>query len=119
MYRIIGVDGREYGPVSPEQLRQWIAQGRANAQSQVKAEGAADWQTLASLPEFAADLPVTASAPAPLIAAPPTAAKTSGLAVSSLVLGILGVLSCGLTALVGLILGIVALARINRSGGRL
>ena len=28
-YIIIGGDGKEYGPVSGEQLRQWIADGRA------------------------------------------------------------------------------------------
>src|SRR6266851_10317814 len=51
--------------------------------------------------------------------APATPAKTSGLAIASLVLGILGFCSFGLTALVGLILGIVSLARINRSNSAL
>jgi prepilin-type processing-associated H-X9-DG protein len=45
-------------------------------------------------------------------------AKTSGLAIASLVLGITGIL-CGVTAIPGLILGIAALARIGRSQGRL
>jgi len=40
------------------------------------------------------------------------------MAIASLVLGLLG-LSCGLTAIPGLILGIVGLRRINRSGGQL
>jgi prepilin-type processing-associated H-X9-DG protein len=119
MYRIIGADGREYGPVTAEQISQWLAQGRANAQSKVKSEGAADWQTLGSLAEFAADLPRPASAPAPLIATPATAPKTSGMAIASLVLGILGPLSCGLTALVGLILGIISMNKIKESGGQL
>ena len=39
------------------------------------------------------------------------------MAIASLVLGILGM--CGITALVGLILGIVSLVKINKSGGRL
>ena len=42
----------EYGPVSPEQLRQWIAEGRANAQTLVQAEGSADWKPLGQFPEF-------------------------------------------------------------------
>ncbi|MHC4248421.1 MAG: DUF4190 domain-containing protein [Planctomycetota bacterium] len=46
-------------------------------------------------------------------------AKTSGLAIASLVLGILGLLTCGLTAIVGLVLGIVALVKIGKSRGRL
>jgi hypothetical protein len=43
--------------------------------------------------------------------------KTSGLAIASLVLGILGL--CGITAILGLVLGIVAQVKISRSGGRL
>lgn len=53
MYKIIGADGKEYGPVSAEQLRDWIAQGRANAQTRVQAEGATEWTTLGALPELA------------------------------------------------------------------
>jgi hypothetical protein len=45
--------------------------------------------------------------------------KTSGLAVASLVCGLLGPLTCGLGAIVGLILGIVGLMRIRQSGGAL
>ena len=30
MYKIIGADQREYGPVSADQVREWISQGRAN-----------------------------------------------------------------------------------------
>ena len=44
---------------------------------------------------------------------------TSNLAVAALVLGICGFFTCGLTAVVGLILGIAALNKIQRSGGRL
>ena len=44
--------------------------------------------------------------------------KTSGMAVASLVLGILGFL-CGLPAIPGLILGIVALSQISQSRGQL
>ena len=54
MYKIIGGDGKEYGPVTVDQLRQWVAEGRANSQSQVRPDGVADWQTLGSLPELAA-----------------------------------------------------------------
>ena len=116
MYRVHGADDKEYGPVSGEVLRQWITEGRANAQTRVKPEGAADWQTLASVPEFEA---VFAAAPgaAPPLAVAQAQTKTSGLAITSLVMGILGI--CGITALAGLILGIVALVKINRSGGRL
>ena len=35
MYKIIGADGNEYGPITTEQLRQWLAEGRVNAQTKV------------------------------------------------------------------------------------
>lgn len=53
MYRIIGADGREYGPVSAEVVREWISQGRANRYSRIRAEGAPTWTTCAEVPEFA------------------------------------------------------------------
>ncbi|HOP98218.1 MAG TPA: DUF4339 domain-containing protein [Verrucomicrobiota bacterium] len=53
MYKIIGADGRQYGPATQEQVHQWIAQGRANAQTQVQVEGTSEWRPLGSLPEFA------------------------------------------------------------------
>ena len=53
MYKIIGADQKEYGPVSAEQLRQWINEGRVNAQTRVLPEGTTEWKTLAELPEFA------------------------------------------------------------------
>jgi len=74
MYRIIGKDGQQYGPASAEQLRAWIAENRANAQTLVQTEGAQDWKPLGSLPEFAADLkPPPAPGTAPPTIAPPTA----------------------------------------------
>ena len=45
--------------------------------------------------------------------------KTCGMAIASLVLGILGAITCGITAIVGLILGIVSLGQIKRSVGQL
>lgn len=54
MYKIIGGDGNEYGPVTTETLQQWVREGRANAQTQVRAESSTEWQPLGSLPELAA-----------------------------------------------------------------
>jgi prepilin-type processing-associated H-X9-DG protein len=55
--------------------------------------------------------PTTPSAPAK--------PRTSGMAIASLVLGIAGLCTVGLTSIVGLILGIVALCKIGRSGGQM
>lgn len=56
MYKIIGGDQREYGPVPAEQVREWIAQHRVNAQTLARVEGGSAWQPLSTLPEFAASL---------------------------------------------------------------
>ncbi len=53
MYWIIGADGGEYGPAGDGQVRRWIAERRANAQTRARAEGASEWVPLGSLPEFA------------------------------------------------------------------
>jgi len=45
--------------------------------------------------------------------------KTSGLAIAALVLGILSVFTCGITAIPAVILGIISIVQIDKSGGRL
>lgn len=52
-------------------------------------------------------------------AVPLTTAKTSGLAIASLILAIFGFLTCGFTAIIGLILGIVALCAIKKNAQQL
>lgn len=52
-YTIIGGDGKQYGPISGDDLRKWISEGRLNAQSQAKAESDAEFRTLSTFPEFA------------------------------------------------------------------
>src|SRR5262249_19809258 len=70
MYKIIGADRKEYGPVSVEELRRWIAEGRLNAQSLVQAEGTAEWKPLGAFAEFADALAAKAGPP-PLIGPTP------------------------------------------------
>lgn len=52
MYRIIGADQKEYGPITAEQIRQWITEGRVNAQTQACLEGTQEWKPLGMFPEF-------------------------------------------------------------------
>lgn len=59
MYKIIGADGKEYGPVSAEQLRQWLTEGRINNQTRIQADGSADWKAFGDCPEFANAAPTT------------------------------------------------------------
>ena len=53
MYKILGGDRKEYGPVSVEEITRWLAEGRLNAQSLAQAEGSAEWKPLSAFPEFA------------------------------------------------------------------
>jgi len=71
MYKIIGADKKEYGPVTTEQVREWIAQGRANATSLVQAEGSAEWKPLSAFPEFADSFANAPSTPPSLNASDP------------------------------------------------
>jgi len=73
MFTIIGADGKEYGPVTTEKIREWIAAGRANAQTQCRREGEAAWSTIGSLPEFSASF----TAPPPFAGAPAGAAPVA------------------------------------------
>lgn len=74
MYKVLGADRREYGPISVEQLKYWIAEGRVNHDSLARPEGAAQWQPLASYPDFYEVFGAPAETVPPLPpAAPPTA----------------------------------------------
>jgi uncharacterized RDD family membrane protein YckC len=52
MFTIIGGDGKEYGPVTTEQVRNWIATGRANLDTKAKAAGSEEWRRLGDFAEF-------------------------------------------------------------------
>jgi len=141
MYRIIGKDGQQYGPATAEQLRAWIAENRANAQTLAQAEDAPEWKPLSSFAEFAAELkswPLSAAAP-PTLTAPPSSSNPrasnklpagicgillGSLGVHKFILGYTGpglimllvtVLSCGLAYpvmhIIGLIEGIIYLCK--------
>src|SRR5207302_2630522 len=102
-------------PEPAGKIREWIQQGRLTSQTRIKPEGTDAWKTLGQLSEFADLLPVGSGAPPVLSAGGGPTGKTSGLAIASLVLGALGWLTFGITALPGLVLGIVALVVIHRS----
>ncbi|PWU14747.1 MAG: hypothetical protein C5B50_16630 [Verrucomicrobia bacterium] len=120
MYKITGADGKEYGPVNLDQLRQWVAEGRITPQTRVKPEGTTDWRTALEIPEVAALLAARTSAPGPMAAAAPTPTQAqgqrTGMAIASLVLGIPSVFLCFLfTGIPAVIFGHIALSRSKRS----
>jgi hypothetical protein len=65
MYKIIGADQKEYGPISADQVRQWIRDGRVNAHTQARLEPDGSWQPLSAFPEFADVLQPGVAAPGP------------------------------------------------------
>ena len=56
MYKIIGADQKEYGPVSAEQLRAWLVEGRVNALTRILPEGTTEWKVLGDLPGRSNDI---------------------------------------------------------------
>ena len=141
MYRIVGKDGQQYGPVTADQLRTWIAENRANAQTLAQAEGSQEWKPLGSFPEFAPDLkPPSVSASTPPTMTPPSSAPVprasnkipagicgillGSLGIHKFILGYTGaglimllvtILTCGIAGcvmhVIGLIEGIIYLCK--------
>jgi hypothetical protein len=101
VYKIIGADGKEYGPIGTDVLRQWILEGRANGQTRVLAEGATEWKAVAELPELAALVASVAAAPAPAVISLAPVPRNNSYAVAGLTLGILS-LTLGLCCCYGL-----------------
>jgi hypothetical protein len=102
-YTIIGGDQKEYGSVTAEDIRRWIADGRLNAESKMREENDTEWRTLSTFPEFAAALAAQTAAafvPPPLTtsAAGADAARAAAL---KLVQG--PVIGLKVTAIVGLV----------------
>ena len=52
-YKIIGGDGKEYGPVSLDQVKDWIREGRASSQTMIHTDRNSQWAPLGQYPEFA------------------------------------------------------------------
>jgi hypothetical protein len=61
MYSIIGADHKEYGPVSREDVAQWIAEGRADGQTYARVQPDGEWKPLSAFAEFAAALAASPS----------------------------------------------------------
>jgi hypothetical protein len=119
IYKIIGDDGKEYGPATAEQLRQWIATGRVESRTPVFVTGAPDWNFVGLLPEFAGCF---ATGTPPTIAPPRGTsvagrmAKTNSYAQAGLIFGILSMTCCccGFPfGILGLVFSLIALSQIN------
>jgi hypothetical protein len=87
--------------VSAEQLKAWIADGRASAQTKVQAEGQTEWKALIEYPELALllGIPETPGAPpafpaaTPVVSGPDALQQVQGPAVGLIVTAALGLLA--------------------------
>lgn len=121
IYKIIGDDGKEYGPATPEQIRQWVAEGRVEHRTPIFVDGAKDWNFVALLPEFAGCFAASGTPPPPI--APPLRgtsaagrmAKTNSYAQAGMIFGILSVTCCcGFPCgILGLVFSLIGLSQIN------
>src|SRR6476469_1658828 len=112
MYKIVGADQREYGPVTSEQVREWLAQGRANGQTLASFEGS-PWKPLSTYPEFGdalrSNVPPPVGQPAAFSGAPSglPGATTNTAAVSGLVSSLIGSFCCCLPIPILPVLGLI------------
>jgi len=63
MFKIIGADQKQYGPVSTAQIRQWVTDGRLNATTMAQRDTGGEWQPLSAFEEFADIFQTAGSAP--------------------------------------------------------
>jgi len=49
MYMVVGADGKEYGPATAEQLRQWLDEGRITTATAVRPADSSTWQPVGTL----------------------------------------------------------------------
>ncbi len=70
MFKILGTDGKEYGPVTQGNVIEWIRDGRANLSTKARKGDDTEWKTLADFPEFVPTGTAPAFAP-PSLTAPP------------------------------------------------
>jgi hypothetical protein len=125
MYRVIGANQQQYGPATAQQLRQWIAEGRVNANTLVQPEGATEWTPLRTLPEFFSMLglnPATPPIMAPSVPCGSYGVQTNGMALTGMIMGILsltvGWFCCAfgpVFSILGLVFSSIGLSQINRN----
>src|SRR5262245_3405922 len=118
------VDGLNYGPVSKNELDQWVQQGRIVAQSQLLREGDGQWvwagKVFPQLGAFTETPPALAGNPYP----PPTAVNSYGWPTSPyrephrgaviLTLGIVGIFVCDVVSLIAIVMAIVDLNKMSQ-----
>jgi GYF domain 2 len=126
MFKILGADGREYGPVANDQIRKWIVEGRANRDTMAKQGDDVSWRPLGQFAEFAdvlgiapsvvggtpppAGSPAMAAAVAPVPIAAPAGGAQARAQAQQLVTG--PAIALMVTAGLGIAVGLLGLVQI-------
>ncbi len=123
-----GSNGNQHGPVEEAELRALIAAGTVGSQTLVWRDGMGDWKPLAAVPELSGQVvssPHAAPAHSGYQGYYPPVVPTSGVAIASMVCGIVALFTCyfaGFLGIVAVICGHIALGQIRNSpvpvGGR-
>ncbi len=119
-FKIVGGDGKEYGPIDLATLQQWMREGRVAGQTKVWDSRTGNWQPAVQIAELAEAHGIAPEPPAVHPMTPPPVPRTNVLAVWSLSLAIVGLGCCGCSSFVAIILGIISLSQIKErhEGGR-
>lgn len=112
MYKVIGGDGKEYGPIPVDKVQEWIREGRADGNSLILPPGHVKWRRLSEVPELQFSVPPNPGM-YPLVY--PPRRQTNTMAVVGLVLGLTSCVTCQLLSLVSLICSGIGLSQINRN----
>lgn len=119
-----GENGQQIGPIDDATMRAAISGGKVGVQTLVWKEGMANWQPVSQVTELASS-PGIESPYIPPVSAPvyyggtayaPGVGRTSGLAISGMVCGIVGLVTCFfLLGIPAVICGHMAMSQINNS----
>lgn len=116
------VGGQQFGPAPATELRRLLAEGELAPEDMVWRDGMESWSPIEDVPELRPRSAMGLRQPGGNVDGGTTVVATSGLAITSMVLGILSLLIPCLgiiTGLLAVIFGGVSLGQINRSRGRL
>lgn len=104
-YYVIAHDGNRYGPADIETLQQWVREGRVAPNTTLEDEFTGTQMRASLLPELSHLFPSEMVPPAYQQPRAMTGGGPSSRATTALVLGILGLLCCGLLGIPAIIVG--------------
>lgn len=120
----VAKNGEKSGPFDQAEIYRRLVAGELQGTDLGWHEGMGDWEPLSKL--FPPQTPPPSSAAAPVfgpatgagaVGTPAITPQTSGLAITSLVCGILGFFTCGVTGIPAIITGHIARSKIKQSKG--